>query len=81
MSYGPDGIPHPATTAGYTIPDDPYLLMSHVTLCCPSCRSTEVYPVAGGYIGQVYRCKACGYRGSFVLELEDTEEPASPPEK
>lgn len=42
-------------------------------LCCPECQSTEVYEVAGGYVGQVYRCKKCGYRGSFVLEIDETE--------
>ncbi len=41
---------------------------------CPSCGSREIYPVAGGYIGQVYLCKACGYRGSLVLEAEDEPE-------
>jgi len=38
---------------------------------CPACRSQEIYAVAGGYIGQVYLCKDCGYRGSFVLEIDD----------
>jgi transposase-like protein len=42
-------------------------------LCCPECRSIEVYEVAGGYVGQVYRCKKCGYRGSFVLEIDEQE--------
>lgn len=42
-------------------------------LCCPECQSTEVYEVAGGYVGQVYRCKKCGYRGSFVLEIDEGE--------
>lgn len=42
-------------------------------ICCPSCQSTEIYEIAGGYIGQVYRCKACGYRGSFVLEVDDPD--------
>ena len=42
-------------------------------LRCPSCNSSEIFPVAGGYIGQVYLCKACGYRGSFVLEVDDDE--------
>jgi transposase-like protein len=42
--------------------------------CCPRCKSTEIYEVAGGYIGQVYRCKQCGYRGSFILELDEDEE-------
>lgn len=30
-----------------------------------------MYEVAGGYVGQVYRCKKCGYRGSFVLEIDE----------
>jgi len=38
---------------------------------CPKCKSQEIYAVAGGYIGQVYLCKDCGYRGSFVLEIDD----------
>jgi transposase-like protein len=42
-------------------------------LCCPVCQSTEVYEVAGGYVGQVYRCKKCGYRGSFVLEIDEKD--------
>ncbi len=42
---------------------------------CPSCKSQEIFPVVGGYIGQVYLCKDCGYRGSFVLEIDDTETP------
>jgi predicted RNA-binding Zn-ribbon protein involved in translation (DUF1610 family) len=40
---------------------------------CPICKSQEIYPVVGGYIGQVYLCKACGYRGSFVLEIDEEE--------
>jgi len=40
---------------------------------CPACKSQEIYAVAGGYIGQVYLCKACGYRGSFVLEIDDAD--------
>ena len=40
---------------------------------CPACKSQEIYAVAGGYIGQVYLCKDCGYRGSFVLEIDDPE--------
>jgi hypothetical protein len=42
-------------------------------LCCPECQSIEVYEVAGGCVGQVYRCKKCGYRGSFVLEIDEDE--------
>jgi len=40
---------------------------------CPRCKSGEIYPVVGGYIGQVYLCKKCGYRGSFVLETDGEE--------
>lgn len=40
-------------------------------LCCPVCRGTFVYEIAGGYLGQVYRCKDCGYRGSFVLLVDE----------
>ena len=43
-------------------------------LYCPRCKSDQIFPVAGGYVGQVYLCKKCGYRGSFVLEA-DTDEP------
>ena len=40
-------------------------------LYCPVCKSRDIFPVAGGYIGQVYLCKNCRYRGSFVLEVDD----------
>jgi C4-type Zn-finger protein len=40
-------------------------------LYCPVCKSRDIFPVAGGYIGQVYVCKKCRYRGSFVLETDD----------
>jgi transposase-like protein len=40
---------------------------------CPVCKSQEIFPVVGGYVGQVYLCKDCGYRGSFVLEIDDTQ--------
>ncbi len=42
-------------------------------LYCPVCKSHDIFPVAGGYIGQVYVCKSCKYRGSFVLEADDTD--------
>jgi transposase-like protein len=38
---------------------------------CPACKSQEIYALAGGYIGQIYVCKECGYRGSFVLEIDE----------
>lgn len=31
----------------------------------------EIYRVAGGCIGEVYRCKTCGYSGSFIIEEEE----------
>ena len=40
---------------------------------CPVCKSQEIFPVAGGYVGQIFLCKGCGYRGSFVLEIENTD--------
>ncbi len=42
-------------------------------LCCPACKSRDIFPVAGGYMGQVYLCKSCRYRGSFVIEIDDPE--------
>jgi transposase-like protein len=39
---------------------------------CPVCRSTDIYRLVGGYIGEIYRCKRCGYSGSLVIE-EDEE--------
>ena len=43
-------------------------------LHCPVCNAPEVYPIAGGYIGWVYRCKRCGYRGALVVEYDDEDE-------
>jgi len=40
---------------------------------CPVCKSQEIFPVVGGYVGQVYLCKDCGYRGSFILEIDDAD--------
>jgi len=40
---------------------------------CPKCKSQEIFPVAGGYVGQIYLCKDCGYRGSFVLEIDSPD--------
>ena len=42
-------------------------------LYCPKCKSQEIFAVAGGYVGQVYLCKDCGYRGSFVLEIDSAD--------
>ncbi len=43
-------------------------------LCCPSCGSTAVYRIAGGYVGELYRCKDCGYIGALILECDDEED-------
>lgn len=37
---------------------------------CPVCKSQEIFPVAGGFVGGIYLCKSCGYRGAFILEIE-----------
>ncbi len=41
---------------------------------CPVCRSSDIYPVAGGYLGQIYFCKNCKYRGSFILETDEKDD-------
>jgi len=46
-------------------------------LRCPACGSADLYEVLGGYAGTVYRCKKCGYTGSFVIE---SDEELPPPE-
>jgi transposase-like protein len=48
---------------------------------CPVCKSQEIFPVVGGYVGQVYLCKDCGYRGSFVLEIDEPGELSGKNEK
>ncbi len=42
-------------------------------LCCPRCGSTEIFLETGGFTGNIYRCKKCGYRGALVLEIEKDE--------
>ena len=44
-------------------------------LCCPRCRSLAIYVEAGGYTGNIYHCKKCGYRGALVLEVDEKEVP------
>ncbi len=39
-------------------------------MCCPVCRSSDIFWVTGGNLGQVYQCKSCGYRGTFVIEVD-----------
>ncbi|NLD56528.1 MAG: TFIIB-type zinc ribbon-containing protein [Methanomicrobiales archaeon] len=40
---------------------------------CPKCKSQEIFPEVGGYVGSIYICKDCGYRGSFVLEVDSSD--------
>ncbi len=40
-------------------------------LVCPVCRSKDIELDSGGYTGK-YRCKSCGYTGSFVLEMDES---------
>lgn len=42
---------------------------------CPRCNSKEIYTVVGGYGGNYYRCKKCGYSGALVVEYDDDEAP------
>ena len=45
-----------------------------MTIFCPVCKSPDIFPVAGGYLGQIYLCKNCRYRGSFVLEADEKDD-------
>jgi hypothetical protein len=54
------------------VPDAHILLLNMIY--CPVCKSSDIFPVVGGYIGQVYVCKNCKYRGSFVLEADDKDD-------
>ncbi len=38
-----------------------------MTLICPKCKSKSITLDTGGLTGN-YRCKKCGYTGSFILE-------------
>ena len=39
-------------------------------LLCPQCGSARISLIAGSIVGQVYRCLACDYVGSLVLEQD-----------
>ena len=39
-------------------------------LVCPKCFSPRIALIAGSIVGQVYRCPACDYVGSLVLEQD-----------
>jgi len=40
-------------------------------LRCPSCGSRDLFRTIGGYAGSEYRCKKCGYQGTFVVESDE----------
>ena len=40
-------------------------------LHCPVCDSPDIYTVVGGYTGNAYKCKKCGYQGALVIEHEE----------
>jgi len=44
------------------------------TLHCPDCDSTNIYVPTGGYTGNYYHCKDCGYEGALVIEHDDDED-------
>lgn len=47
-----------------------------VPLACPSCGSVRIRPrgsLSGWLLPPVYVCLQCGYVGSLVVELEETE--------
>ncbi len=44
------------------------------TLHCPRCDSTNIYIPIGGYTGNYYHCKECGYEGALVIEYECEDE-------
>lgn len=56
------------------IPKGPWSLVRKRILLCPSCGSHRVHYEAGMVVGQLYRCRDCGYVGSLVVE-RDLEEP------
>ena len=37
---------------------------------CPVCGSCNLYLEAGGYTGNLYRCKRCDYMGALVVEAD-----------
>ncbi|MDD3407400.1 MAG: hypothetical protein PHP13_04880 [Methanomicrobium sp.] len=41
------------------------------SLHCPVCDSDEIFTVVGGYAGNIYRCKVCGYQGALVVEHDN----------
>lgn len=37
---------------------------------CPVCGSSDLYYETGGYTGEKYHCKNCGYIGPLVVEAD-----------
>jgi transposase-like protein len=40
---------------------------------CPQCGSKNIYAEDGGVLGEVYRCRDCGYTGAFIVEVDSEE--------
>lgn len=38
---------------------------------CPVCGSSDLYYETGGYTGQKYHCKNCGYVGPLIIEADE----------
>ena len=38
---------------------------------CPVCGSSDLYLEAGGYTGNLYRCKSCDYMGALIVEADE----------
>jgi transposase-like protein len=38
---------------------------------CPVCGSRDIYRPVGGVMGEMYRCKKCGYSGALVIETDE----------
>lgn len=62
--------PPSETTTFFMLPNGFLICYIYVftMIRCPVCMSRDIYRVAGGYIGEIHRCKRCGYVGAFVIE-------------
>jgi transposase-like protein len=38
-------------------------------LVCPHCLGTDL-KIVGGWMGQKYLCRKCGYQGALILEMD-----------
>ena len=41
---------------------------------CPVCGSRDIYRPVGGVLGEMYRCKKCGYTGALVIETDEEQD-------